>query len=164
MASLRLPNLKPFETVSQKATPSALGKTLRFIFSNVAEKLWLVGGTALSGYYAEHRRSDDLDLFAEDLSAFKSATLAVKALQKEGAVLSNERSSPFYHHADVQYCGHVFTIDCVLDENLHRVGSVNRAEDGVWVADLDTLFAMKTACLVSRCSEKDLFDLDWLII
>jgi len=34
-------------------------------------------------------------------------------------------------------------------------------KDGIWVADLDTLFAMKIACLVSRCSEKDLYDLVW---
>jgi hypothetical protein len=32
----------------------------------------------------------------------------------------------------------------------------------VIVADIKTLMAMKMACLVSRCSEKDLFDLDWL--
>lgn len=163
MATLQFPTLKLRDTLSKKASPPSLAAALKFIFSNVAEKLWLVGGTALSGYYAEHRRSDDLDLFAEDAETFKLAVLAVKALQKEGAKFSNERSSPLYYHADATFMNHAFTIDVVLDENLHRIGSVQKAQDGVSVADLQTLFAMKSSCLVSRCSEKDLFDLDWMI-
>ena len=38
------------------------------------------------------------------------------------------------------------------------------AGDDVTVAALDTLFMMKAATLVSRASEKDLYDLLWLIL
>lgn len=138
-------------------------EALYHIFSNAGAGLWLVGGTALAGYYAEHRRSDDLDLFAVDPEAHRATTLAVKSLTKLGAVLSNERSSPYYYHTDAQLKQHRFTTDVVLDENLHRIGGAVRTKEGVWVADLPTLFATKAACLVSRCSEKDLFDLDWII-
>lgn len=122
-----------------------------------------MGGTALAGYYAEHRRSDDLDLFALDSQAHRGAILAVKSLTKLGAVLSNERSSPYYYHTDAQLKQHRFTADVVLDENLHRIGKAIQTKENVWVADLPTLFATKAACLVSRCSEKDLFDLDWML-
>lgn len=163
MATLSFPELRPHETISKQSSPPALYEALKIIFVAVPEGLWLVGGTALAGYYAEHRRSDDLDLFAVDEIAHRSGALAVKSLTRQGAILMGERTTPNFYHADVKFKGHAFTIDVVLDENLHRIGSASRQQDGVWVADLATLFATKAACLVSRCSEKDLFDLDWIL-
>ena len=61
-----------------------------------------------------------------------------------------------------RFAGHQFTIDVVLDENLHRIGRAWQDEDGVWVADLETLLTMKMGTLISRVSEKDLFDLSWI--
>jgi hypothetical protein len=143
--------------------PAALRKALRMIFAGSANGLWLVGGTALAGYYAEHRRSDDLDLFADTGPALKAAILAVRGLKKQGAVLTDETVSPSYFHAAVRFSGHEFTVDIVLDENLHRFGRALMTDDGVSVASADTLFALKVAALLSRCGEKDLFDLDWLL-
>ena len=163
MAPIRFTDIKPRDLISEKASLPVLREVLHHIFSQVPNGLWLVGGTALAGFYAEHRRSDDLDLFAIDEQAHRACVLAVKSLAKKGALLSNERTSPYYHHADVQFKNHAFTIDAVLDENIHRTGKALQTADGVWVADLPTLFMTKAACLVSRCSEKDLFDLDWLL-
>lgn len=163
MATLRFPALKPRAHVSHLTSPKPLREALYHIFSNIGEGLWLVGGTALAGYYAQHRRSDDLDLFAIDPQIHRMATLAVQSLKQKGAVLSNERSSPYYYHTDIRLKGHAFTTGVVLDENLHRIGQAIPTEDGVQVATLSTLFATKSACLVSRCSEKDLFDLDWIL-
>lgn len=162
MSALRLEELKPRRCVSEKTAPAPLRKALTHIFSACPEGLWLVGGTAIAGYYAEHRRSDDLDLFAVDETAFRTTVLAVKSLEKIGATLTHERRSPTYYHTDTKLENHCFTIDVVLDENLHRIGKAERTDDGVRVAGLPTLFAMKISTLVSRCSEKDLFDLDWI--
>lgn len=162
MAALQWETIKPKPKLSQKSSPFALGETLKHIFHYVNEGLWLVGGTALAGFYAEHRRSDDLDLFATDATTFRSATLAVQALKQQGASFSNERRTPNYFRAELEYKDHVFTVDIVLDENLHKVGKAFQVENGIWVVDLPTLFASKVACLISRCSEKDLFDLDWI--
>jgi len=163
MAPLSFSSLTPRESISERSTPLPLREVLKILFESVGEGLWLVGGTALAGYYAEHRRSDDLDLFAVDEIAHRSGILAVKSLAKQGAILTGERTTPNFYHADVKFKGHAFTIDVVLDENLHRIGNANRRGDGVLVADLPTLLATKAACLVSRCSEKDLFDLDWIL-
>lgn len=162
MATLCLEKIVPRSHISERAAPLPLRKVLLAIFQGLSEGLWLVGGTALAGYYAEHRRSDDLDLFAMDSLAYRSAVLAIKSLSQVGIIFSHERHSSSYYHVDAQLEGHSFTIDVVLDEHLHEVGHALKTEEGVWIADLPTLFAMKVACLVSRCSEKDLFDLDWI--
>lgn len=162
MAIVHLKNIKPKEHISLRTTPTALQEALLYIFRNAGPDLWLVGGTALAGYYAEHRRSDDLDLFAITVEAQKATVLAVKSLQKMGAICSNERTSPYYYHVDAFWKNHKFTIDVVLDENIGQTGHAYTTKEGICVVDLPTLFAQKSACLVSRASEKDLFDLDWM--
>ena len=123
----------------------------------------LVGGTALAGYYAAHRRSDDMDLFTASTDAQTAAVLAVRALKDIGATLEESYNSSQYFKALCSLDGHRFTVDVVLDANVHTVGRFLNAADGVTVATLDTLFMMKAATLVSRASEKDLYDLQWLI-
>ncbi len=162
MASLQ--QIKPFSQISKKALPLALRQSLKHIFANTNDGgIMLVGGTALAGYYAEHRRSDDLDLFVGSPIDFEKTYRAVQLLKKEKARFSNEYRTPAYFRAEILWQRHTYTIDIVLDENLFKVGKAVRTDDRIWVADLETLFAMKSACLISRCSEKDLFDLDWLL-
>jgi hypothetical protein len=72
------------------------------------------------------------------------------------------RSSAQFHSAVCLFQRGSFTVQAALDPNLFRVGASRRAGDGVEVADLATLFKTKAAGLVSRCSEKDLYDLLWL--
>lgn len=162
MAAVSKRIVAPRPTISATAVSPALRKALRFIFHQITGGVWFVGGSALAGYYAEHRRSDDIDLFVANNQAHQEAMRAVKALTTERALLTHEATSPIFYRTDVQWLEQHFTISIVIDEALHRVGGAHRTRDGVWVADLETLLAMKIACLVSRCSEKDLFDLDWL--
>lgn len=162
MAFVQLQKIKPKNHISSLTTPEPLKEALIHIFKNSGPDLWLVGGTALAGYYAEHRRSDDLDLFAIKSQAHQATVLAVKSLQKSDANFSNERTTPNFYHADVLFRNHKFTIDVVFDENIGQTGSALPTQDGVTVADLPTLFSQKAACLVSRASEKDLFDLNWI--
>lgn len=162
MAALSIREIKPKSSISARAIPKAVRDAIHHIFLNCSEGIWLAGGTALAGFYAEHRKSDDIDLFAVNENYHKAAVLAVKSLQKAGAVFSREMQTPRFYRTDVAWQNHKFTIDMVLDENIHRIGNAVRSKDGALVADLNTLYSMKAACLVSRCSEKDLFDLDWI--
>lgn len=145
------------------AIPKPLADVIRMLSPNLNGKVWLVGGTALSAYYFGHRRSDDLDLFAADDVSLNAAVTAVRALVKIGVALTDESRTPQYYHANASFQSHTFTIDIVLDENVHKTGRAIQTTDGVFIPDLDTLFAMKAACLVSRASEKDLFDLDYMV-
>lgn len=93
----------------------------------------------------------------------RACTLAVRSLEHVGVSLTAATQSQQYFHVQCQLRGHRFTVDVVEDENLFRVGSFVRIAGGISVADLKTLLRMKAATLVSRCSEKDLYDLLWLL-
>ncbi len=153
----------PQSALARKVLPPPLLKCIERIFAQKLEGTALVGGTALSGYYAGHRRSDDIDLFSSGETPFRAAVLAVKSLEKSGAVFSNLLQSAQYFHANCLYSEQRFTIDVVLDENLFRVGQFESVEKGVTVATLETLLRMKSATLVSRAGEKDLYDMQWLL-
>ena len=152
----------PDSRLAATVLPAALYRALRHVFEQSIAGCMLVGGTALAGYYAGHRRSDDLDLFTEDGVAHGAAVLAVKSLTEIGASLRDQRTSARFQHATARLDGHDFTVQVVLDPHLFVVGRHAAAADGVVVASLDTLLKMKAATLVSRASEKDLYDLAWL--
>jgi hypothetical protein len=141
--------------------PRPLLRALEQVFAGSLDGVMLVGGTALAGFYAGHRRSDDLDLFTRDPVAQDAAVRAVKSLTEIGASFGEERSSSRFHHVTCRLDGHDFTIQVVHDPGLFVVGSGSFA-GGVFVASLETLLKMKCATLVSRASEKDLYDLAWL--
>ncbi|MBI1860490.1 MAG: nucleotidyl transferase AbiEii/AbiGii toxin family protein [Deltaproteobacteria bacterium] len=153
---------KPKLALAAKMLPKPLLECIRAIFSQKIARTALVGGTALTGYYAGHRRSDDIDLFCADEQALRSAILGAKRLAKMGVEFSNETRSAQYYHANCLYRDHGFTLDVVLDENLFRVGAFETLPDRVVIPTLETLLRMKIATLVSRSAEKDLFDVLWL--
>ncbi len=151
----------PDGSLAARVLPRALLRALEHVFVRALEGVMLVGGTALAGFYAGHRRSDDLDLFTQDPIAQDAAVRAVRSLIEIGASFGEERSSSHFHHATCRLDGHDFTIQVVHDPNLFVVGS-GSAANGVFVASLETLLKMKCATLVSRASEKDIYDLAWL--
>ena len=135
--------------------------SLRHVFAQGISDCLLVGGTALAGFYAAHRRSDDLDLFTGNAISFRQTVLAVRSLRSIGVEFDERSGSNQYYRAVCGLEDLSFTVDVVLDERLLDIAETNAAGDVV-VAGLPTLFAMKAASLVSRCSEKDLYDLLWL--
>lgn len=155
--------LQPNIELAKRVLPRPLLEALKHVFAQGVENCGLVGGTALAGFYAGHRRSDDLDLFARDAIGMRACTLAVRSLERLGASLTAATHSQQYFHVQCELGEHRFTVDVVEDENLFRIGSFVRLAGGIAVADLKTLLRMKAATLVSRCSEKDLYDLLWLL-
>lgn len=153
----------PKPDLAERVLPAPLYKSLRHIFRENPSGYALAGGSALAGFYAGHRRSDDLDVFADGVESHEAAIRAVKSLVSLGARLLNERRTPAYYRASCSLEGHEFTADVVLDPRLFQVGRMVRLENGIAVADLKTLLMMKSAALVSRCSEKDLYDLIWIL-
>ncbi len=154
---------KPRLDLAKAVLPKPLLNAIIHLFKQGIEGCMLVGGTALSGFYSGHRRSDDIDLFTRDPISFKATVLAVKSLTKIGVqFLEVGAETGQYFRVTCSLERHVFTIDAVLDENIFRVGAFHRFDNGVCVADLRTLLMTKAATLVSRASEKDLYDLMWL--
>ena len=158
MATAPEPNLE----LARRVLPPPLLEALLHVFAQKLSGCMLVGGTALAGFYAGHRRSDDIDLFVDDAGSLKAAVLAVQSLSAVGAQLSVSQSSAQYFHALCLYKGHRFTIDAALHPGLSKIGTAATIEEGLVVADLKTITMMKAAALVSRCGEKDLYDLLWI--
>lgn len=152
---------KPDLNLAKKVLPGPLYSAIRYLFQQGIFDTALVGGTALAGFYAGHRRSDDIDLFAKSESAQRSAILAVKSLPSIGAEKLSEQESSHFYDSTWSLKRHSFTAQVVLDPGVFNAGSFAKA-DQVVVASLWTIFKMKAATLVSRCSEKDLYDLLWL--
>lgn len=153
---------EPRSGLAAEVLPAPLYAAVRHVFAGGLDGVMLVGGTALAGYYAGHRRSDDLDLFTDGPAAQRAGVLAVRSLADLGASLADEQSSAHFHHATCRLDGHDFTAQVVLDPNPFTIGAGLEAGDGVFVAGLETLLKMKAATLVSRAIEKDLYDLAWL--
>ncbi len=153
---------EPDERLALKALPKPLRRAIQSTFASGLSDCALVGGTALAGYYACHRISDDMDLFTANETAQALTIAAIKNLKNFGADFSNEQTTPTYYHASLNFDGHAFTVDVVLDRRLHQIGRFHKTRSGICVADLTTIFKMKVATLVSRCSEKDLYDLLWI--
>lgn len=146
-----------------KVLPKPLLESIEHIFSKGIKGCALVGGTAIAGFYAGHRRSDDIDIFCSSPISQQATVKAVQDLTKLGAKLKIIESTPEFFNAHCELKNHHFTIQIVVDQNLFKVGLFIELENQVRVADFETLFKMKAATLVSRCGEKDLYDLKWLI-
>ena len=153
---------QPSSKLANSVLPEPLYRALVHVFAQGISGTMLVGGTALAGYYAGHRRSDDLDLFVRDAAAHRATVLAVKSLRGLHAGIAEQQHTSQFYSATVRLNEHHFTVQVVLDAHLFEVAGSMQAPDGVRVADLETLLRMKAATLVSRCSEKDLYDLEWL--
>jgi hypothetical protein len=123
----------------------------------------LVGGTALAGFYFGHRRSDDMDIFTRDPRAQEIAIRAVASLRGLGAELRPDTHSPSYYRATIQWQNHSFTADVVCDPSHFEEGRSTLLPDGIVVAEIETLLMTKAATLVSRCGEKDLYDLIFIL-
>jgi hypothetical protein len=158
VASAPAPNLQ----LARRVLPPPLLKAITHVFAQGLSGCMLVGGTALAGFYAGHRRSDDIDLFTDDATAQTATVLAVRSLAGLGAELEVSSNSSQYFRALCRLDGHRFTVDVALHPGLSGIGPAVTLENRIVVACLKTLTMMKAAALVSRCSEKDLYDLLWI--
>ena len=68
---------QPDLSLARRVLPAPLLRALQHVFAQGLSGCMLVGGTALAGFYAGHRRSDDLDLFTETGEDQSAAVLAV---------------------------------------------------------------------------------------
>lgn len=153
---------KPRLELARSVLPEPLLAALEHIFAQNLSGCMLVGGTALAGFYAGHRRSDDLDLFTDGSDSQEAVVLAVESLRDLGAELEVQQRSAQFYRAVCRFRGAVFTVDAARHQSLFKTGAAVRLENGITVASLRTLLAMKAAALLSRCGEKDLYDLIWI--
>lgn len=152
---------KPKLDLASKVLPAPLLEALVHIFSQEIFDCALAGGTALAGFYAGHRRSDDLDLFCKSAPAFQATVLACKSLQERGAKILEHRQSAQYFHGLFSFKRHEFTVDVVLDAHIFSATSLEKLKNKIVLFSYESILKTKIATLISRCGEKDLYDLLW---
>jgi len=107
--------------------------------------------------YLGHRRSDDIDLFTKDNHAQMAAVARVKNFAKKKIQIEVQENQKEFFHALANCQGHQFTIQIVTDSHLHKI-TEPKVINNIYLGPLETLYKMKIATLVIRCSEKDLYD------
>jgi len=128
----------------------------------------LVGGTAMA-LQAGHRRSLDIDLVTFNASLDKNGLF--KAMRAQGAALVTPQSmisAAKINGIDLLALVQDYVLDgvkvqCFTDPHGQRHAEGIQAVAG-WrfgLADLPTLFAMKSALLLKRSRSRDYFDLMW---
>ena len=115
-----------------------------------ARRLYLAGGTAL-GLHLGHRRSVDLDWFA-DRPLGDPARLAA-ALRREGVPFVTTEMAEGTLHGEVDGVPTSF-----LDFAYRRVAPLLRAREGFRVASIDDIATMKLGAIVDRGMKKDFVD------
>jgi predicted nucleotidyltransferase component of viral defense system len=147
------PDLK----IAKKSLPAGLLYTIKEFFSDPIDGVMLVGGTAISGFYTAHRRSDDIDLFSKDVRTQEAAIYRIKNFNPKKIKIEILENYKEFFHAIAHCMDHQLTIQVVLDSLLYKIAKPHQIEH-LNIASLEILYKMKIATLVSRCSEKDLSD------
>lgn len=155
--------MEPNLTLSKKALPPGLLKAIEFVFSKGIKGVVLVGGTGIAGFYAGHRRSDDMNLITENEASQKATVMVCKSLEDIGSKIKIIENIESFFNALCELDNYTFTIQVVKDPHLFKVAKVIELKNGIKIPDFETLLKMKAATLVSRCGEKDLFDLKWFL-
>lgn len=127
--------------------------------SDLADRFYLTGGTALSAFYLHHRRSDDLDLFSRE--RFESrAILEVVERLADGPVMPVRRE----HRLGllVPLAGETVRVEFVqydhpsIEPPLATIGALR-------VDGLRDILANKLSAIVDRTEAKDFADVYFLL-
>ena len=125
------------------------------------KKFYWTGGTALAAVYLQHRYSQDLDFYTQDLFTHQEVFMFVHNLKK-AAKLSRIEEKHIYDRWEF----------FVHNENSVRLEFVRyafqhlkkpKSWQGITVDSLDDIAANKTMALLERNEPKDVFDLYFLL-
>jgi hypothetical protein len=135
-----------------------------FTSTHHPSRFYLSGGTALSAFYLEHRRSDDLDLFTLDRIALADA----ESLLKESAgrigltitgVKIGDTIIQFFLEGDDHPAHPLKKVDVVLDTEPHF--AVERF--GPYFVDSLLDIAVNKVAAIFRLDTKDFIDLYFIV-
>jgi len=116
---------------------------------------YLAGGTGLAIILA-HRKSYDFDFFSEDqFSTDKLLEIIVKSFEEDEVILSEIKEDTlivFINNIQVSF----FQYNYPLLKNIIK-------KDGLCIASLEDILAMKVIAIIQRGTKKDFIDL-WTII
>lgn len=118
----------------------------------------LTGGAALAGFHLGHRRTDDLDLFTADPSAFERGRFVLADLAASlGASLEIRQDAPGFLRAALIRGDEGLVVDVVRDVSA-QTAPLKEEHDGIRVDPPAEILANKLTAIVGRAEERDLVD------
>ncbi len=125
------------------------------------DRFYLTGGAALAAFHLHHRRSDDLDLFSDELEAVSRISRKLSQVCSDaGWTCTQIETAPGYRRFVVAD-GREKTVVDVIHEPVRQVVAFEEKPlvGRLRVDALDDLIANKLAALLGRGDVKDLVDL-----
>lgn len=143
-----------------KLQPAQRALLQRFAGSPLAQTYYLTGGTALAGFYLHHRRSDDLDFFADEhapLATIEAFIGSLPGLEKTSFQRLYDRRI-FLLTIDgaplkIEFTRYPFT----------RVTPLERLAEGIALDPPREILVNKLLAIVDRADAKDDVDVYFLL-
>lgn len=128
--------------------------------SDLKNRFYWTGGTLLAIKYLQHRLSEDLDFFSEELFSFADINPWVQKL-KEKADFSHVETRKIHDRWELLYTHHERKLRIELVYYNHEKKTLKAREKwhGVLIDSLDDISANKTFAMIDRNEPKDLFDI-----
>lgn len=139
-------------------TPEQKSFLLAFKDSPLAESFYLTGGTALSAFYLQHRRSEDLDFFSWEAVAVEGIIGFIKTIP-EVVTIQYDRKFDRKLFLLEQKDGHFLKVEF----SAYPFPLLEQATlvEGVRVDSLMDILVNKIMALTDRREAKDYIDLYW---
>lgn len=134
----------------------------RFFQTELGERFFLTGGTALAAFYLEHRFSEDIDLFTLDNTALDSVDAKIKDL----AVSLNAKSrvtvaTPTFRQIFLEHPQETLKIDLVRDIDIQF--GTHRRFGNIVVDAIENIGSNKVTAIFGRTASKDFVDLYFIL-
>jgi predicted nucleotidyltransferase component of viral defense system len=137
---------------------SPLQEEILVSFFEREDRFFLSGGAALAGFHLKHRRTADLDLFADAAGLLDAGEAALRAVAAHlGAVVKNVQTEPTIRRRLLSRGDDRVMVDLVMDEAVQ--GYPDKLRFGaVRVDPPEEILANKLCTLLSRNEIRDLVD------
>ncbi len=153
----------PFGKAMENFLTKLQGKVLADFFNTpLGKSYFLTGGTALSGFYFEHRESLDLDLFTlEDIKLQAVLQIFRKIAAKTHTKLTHQIATENYHEFYFTGKNETLKVDIVKDIPVH-FGKI-KTFDRVLVDSIENIGSNKICAILGRTEAKDFIDLYFIL-
>jgi len=147
------------------SSPSALTpaqKSLIRAFFERTDAFFLTGGSALAGYYLDHRTSADLDLFTVQGAVFPHGKRILEdAVRSLGGTAEVVREYPGFAELRATFGDGSLKVDLV-HETVAQVRTEKPRFDGAVIDSVEDIAANKFCAIVGRSEIRDYVDLVFL--
>jgi hypothetical protein len=136
---------------------SPFQRALLEAFFRRAQDFYLTGGAALAGFYLEHRRTNDLDLFTTEDALEAGERALQEAADELGATVERLQTTPDFRRRLVRRSDASLVVDLVRERV--TAGQRPKVQRGISTLDsMEEILANKLCALLSRAEVRDLVD------